>query len=254
MKKCIAFLYLFCIACLCLSCISCLHEEEALFPVWVPTWQGIKYKVDVTGGDRRYGFIDESGKCIIPLEYDYAFGFAEGLAHVSKDGRGYYINKENAEIHFIGALQTNKVKHIIDKVTMIHSLDRLSLAEEINKQAKKIGKTMNVLCEVNVGGEESKSGLTFEEVLPFLTKISTFSNIKVCGLMSIPPIMTSISTQKQYFQKIMDLYIDISAKKIDNIDMSVLSIGMSSDFDLAIECGSNLVRIGTAAFGNRNYN
>jgi len=164
-----------------------------------------------------------------------------------------YINKENAEIHFIGALQTNKVKHIIDKVTMIHSLDRLSLAEEINKQAKKIGKTMNVLCEVNVGGEESKSGLTFEEVLPFLTKISTFSNIKVCGLMSIPPIMTSISTQKQYFQKIMDLYIDISAKKIDNISMNVLSIGMSSDYELAIESGSSLVRIGTAAFGERIY-
>lgn len=164
-----------------------------------------------------------------------------------------YIDKENAEIHFIGALQTNKVKYIIDKVSMIHSLDRLSLAEEINKQAKRIGKTMNVLCEVNVGDEDTKSGLSFHEVLPFLTKISTFSNIKICGLMSIPPIMTSISTQKQYFQKIMDLYIDISAKKIDNISMNVLSIGMSSDYELAIESGSTLVRIGTAAFGSRVY-
>lgn len=164
-----------------------------------------------------------------------------------------YINKENTDIHFIGALQTNKVKYIVNKVSMIHSVDRLSLAEEINKQAKRIGKTMNVLCEVNIGNEESKSGLAFDEVLPFLTKISPFSNLKICGLMSIPPIMTSISTQKQYFQKIMDLYIDISAKKIDNISMNVLSIGMSSDYELAIESGSNLVRIGTAAFGSRVY-
>ncbi len=164
-----------------------------------------------------------------------------------------FIEKKNAEIHFIGALQTNKVKYIIDKVSMIHSLDRLSLAEEINKQAKKIGKTMNVLCEVNVGDEESKSGLAFDEVLPFLTKISSFSNLKICGLMSIPPILTSFSTQKQYFQKIMDLYIDISAKKIDNVSMNVLSIGMSSDYELAIESGSTLVRIGTAAFGSRVY-
>lgn len=162
-----------------------------------------------------------------------------------------YIDRNNAEIHFIGALQTNKVKYIVDKVSMIHSLDRLPLAEEINKQAKKAGKIMNVLCEVNVGDEESKSGLSIPEVLPFLTKISSFSNLKVCGLMSIPPIMTSLSTQKQYFQKIMDLYIDISAKKIDNISMTALSFGMSSDYELAIECGSNLVRIGTAAFGAR---
>ena len=161
------------------------------------------------------------------------------------------INKENAEIHFIGALQTNKVKYIIDKVSMIHSLDRMSLAKEINRQAEKHGLIMNVLCEVNIGDEESKSGLKPEEVLPFLTEMSKFSNIRVCGLMSIPPKMTSISTQKQYFQKIMDLYIDISAKKIDNISMSVLSIGMSSDFDIAIEHGATIVRIGTAAFGNR---
>ncbi len=161
------------------------------------------------------------------------------------------INKEKVEIHFIGALQTNKVKYIIDKVSMIHSLDRISLAKEINRQAEKHGLIMDVLCEVNIGDEESKSGLKPEEVLPFLTKMSKFPNIRVRGLMSIPPKMTSISTQKQYFQKIMDLYIDISAKKIDNISMSVLSIGMSSDFDIAIEHGATIVRIGTAAFGNR---
>jgi pyridoxal phosphate enzyme (YggS family) len=136
---------------------------------------------------------------------------------------------------------------------MIQSLDRLSLAKEIDKQAKKIGKVMDVLCEVNIGCEESKSGVHPDEVLNFLKEVSKFNNIHVCGLMSIPPILTSISTQKEYFQKIMDLYIDISAKKIDNISMSVLSFGMSSDYDLAVECGSTIVRIGTAAFGERNY-
>lgn len=164
------------------------------------------------------------------------------------------INKSGVEVHFIGALQTNKVKYIIDKVDMIHSLDRLSLAKEIDRQAAKIGKVMNVLCEINIGEEDSKSGVLLSDAEAFLMEMSKFKNLRVCGLMSIPPIMKDISTQKEYFQKIMDLYIDISAKKIDNIDMSVLSIGMSSDFDLAIECGSNLIRIGTAAFGKRNYN
>ncbi len=161
------------------------------------------------------------------------------------------INKEGVEIHFIGALQRNKVKYIIDKVDMIHSVDRLSLAEEIDRQAKKIGKVMNILCEINIGKEESKSGLDLEDAESFIREIAKFENIKVCGLMAIPPVLSDISTQKHYFQKIMDFYIDISAKKIDNVNMSVLSIGMSSDYDLAIEHGSTLVRIGTAAFGAR---
>jgi len=161
------------------------------------------------------------------------------------------INHQDVEIHFIGALQTNKVKYIIDKVDLIHSLDRISLAKEIERQAAKIGKKMKVLCEINLGEEESKSGMHISQAYDFLMEISKFEHIEVCGLMAIPPVMTEISTQKEYFQKIMDLYIDISAKKIDNIGMSVLSIGMSSDFDLAIEHGSNLVRIGTAAFGTR---
>ncbi len=163
------------------------------------------------------------------------------------------IEKNNVEIHFIGSLQTNKVKYIIDKVSMIHSLDRLSLAKEIDRQARKIGVIMNVLCEVNIGYEESKSGVLPEETEEFIRQVSKLPNIRICGLMTIPPIMEDISTQKQYFQKIMELYIDISSKKIDNVNMSVLSFGMSSDYPLAIECGSTIVRIGTAAFGERNY-
>ncbi len=161
------------------------------------------------------------------------------------------INRDKVELHFIGALQTNKVKYIIDKVDMIHSLDRISLAKEIDRQAAKIGKVMDVLCEINLGEEETKSGVKLSEAKEFLMEISKFQNIRVCGLMAIPPILNNISTQREYFEKIMDLYLDISAKKIDNINIFVLSIGMSSDYELAIENGSTMVRIGTAAFGKR---
>lgn len=190
-----------------------------------------------------------------PAEINYAI--SQGIKLIGENrvqelcDKYEQINKENVEIHFIGALQTNKVKYIIDKVDMIHSLDRISLAKEIDKQAAKAGKKMKVLCEINLGEEETKSGISISQAHDFLMEISKFEHIQVCGLMAIPPVMKEISTQKEYFQKIMDLYIDISAKKIDNISMSVLSIGMSSDFALAIEHGSTLVRIGTAAFGSR---
>lgn len=164
------------------------------------------------------------------------------------------IQKKGVEIHFIGTLQTNKVKYIIDKVDMIESLDRLSLAQEIEKQAARRGIIMKVLVEINIGGEASKSGIKPEEAKGFIRSLARFQHIKVCGLMSIPPVLESEAVQKEYFQKIMDLYIDISAEKMDNSDMAVLSIGMSSDFELATACGSTQVRIGTLAFGQRNYN
>ena len=163
------------------------------------------------------------------------------------------LDRDGLEIHFIGALQTNKVKYIIDKVDMIESLDRISLAEEIEKQAAKRGIVMPVLIEINIGNEESKSGIRPEETEAFIRTLSSFSHLKVRGLMAIPPVLTDESVQIDYFKKIMDLYIDISAKKIDNSDMAVLSIGMSSDFELATACGSTEVRIGTLAFGQRNY-
>lgn len=191
-----------------------------------------------------------------PEEINYAISL--GIDHIGENRvqelleKYDRIEKENVKIHFIGALQTNKVKYIIDKVDMIQSLDRLSLAEEINRQAGKIGKVMDVLCEINIGHEESKSGIALEEAEEFLLQVSKFPHLRLCGLMAIPPKMTSVDRQKQYFQKIMDFYIDISAKKMDNSNMAVLSIGMSDDFPIAVECGSNLVRIGTAAFGQRN--
>ncbi|MBQ7399531.1 MAG: YggS family pyridoxal phosphate-dependent enzyme [Clostridia bacterium] len=177
------------------------------------------------------------------------------------------INKENVDIHFIGRLQTNKVKYIADKVSMIHSVDTVKLAAEINKQCAKIGKVMNVLVEVNIGEEESKGGISPDELENFLVEISGFENIKVVGLMCIPPVCKNDdfvadndekneSTKKSYknqafFKKIMKLFLDISAKKIDNIYMQVLSMGMSDDFEQAVADGSTIVRIGRGLFGSR---
>ena len=164
------------------------------------------------------------------------------------------IDKENVTAHFIGHLQSNKVKYIIDKVDMIQSVDSLSLAKEIDRQAKKHGKIMKVLVEINIAMEESKSGVSPENVEEFLTEISKFDNIRVMGLMSIPPIMTDEETQRKIFKKIYQIYVDISQKNIHNISMTYLSMGMSDDYDIAVEEGANIVRVGTALFGRRNYN
>ncbi len=153
--------------------------------------------------------------------------------------------------HFIGHLQSNKVKYIIDKVSLIHSVDRISLAKEIDRQAELHGKVMEVLIEVNIGNESSKSGVPMEEVLPFVTEISKFKHIKVKGLMTIPPFSQKISDEIEFFMNIYNLFIDIRAKKLDNIDMCILSMGMSDDFEYAIEHGSTLIRVGTAIFGER---
>lgn len=163
------------------------------------------------------------------------------------------IDKENVTIHFIGHLQSNKVKYIIDKVDMIQSLDSLSLAKEIDKQAKKHGIVMKVLVEINAENEESKSGVSLENLETFLEEVSKFENIKVMGLMSIPPIMTDEDTQRKIFKKIYKIYVDISQKNIHNISMVYLSLGMSDDYHIAIEEGANIVRVGTALFGKRNY-
>ena len=163
------------------------------------------------------------------------------------------INKDKVDIHFIGTLQTNKVKYIADKVSMIHSVDSVKLAKEIDKQCKKIGKVMNVLVEINIGKEESKGGIMPEDCEEFLKEISVFENIRVCGLMTIPPICDNDAELDKYFSKMHRLFIDIKAKKLDNVNMNILSMGMSSDYECAILNGSTLVRVGTALFGHRIY-
>lgn len=155
--------------------------------------------------------------------------------------------------HFIGHLQTNKVKDIIDKVEMIESVHSIKLANEISKQAEKIGITMDVLIEINIGGEESKSGFSPEETEDALTEIAKLPNIKVKGLMCIPPATDLPEEARKYFRNMYKLFIDMRAKNIDNSSMSVLSMGMSNDFDIAAEEGATLVRVGTALFGKRIY-
>jgi len=185
-----------------------------------------------------------------------------------------YIDRNNTDIHFIGQLQTNKVKYIVDKVSMIHSVDSVKLASEIDKQAYKHGKRMDILVEVNVGNEISKGGVSAEECLSFVESISRLENIRICGLMTIPPRIDDvynddntlvserkITTNEQiakkiyknspFFEKIMKLFLDISAKKIDNIYMRELSMGMSDDYEEAVVNGSTIVRVGRTLFGSR---
>ena len=155
--------------------------------------------------------------------------------------------------HFIGHLQTNKVKDIIDKVELIHSVDSYRLAEEISKQAVKRGITVDILLEINIGDEQSKSGFSYEEALDAVEKIAVFDGIKIKGLMAIPPICENPQQNRPYFAKMKKLFIDIADKKIDNSNMDILSMGMSDDYEVAIEEGANMVRLGTALFGRRNY-
>ena len=156
--------------------------------------------------------------------------------------------------HLIGHLQTNKVKYIIDKVHMIHSVDSIRLMDEIERQAAKHNVKMNILIQVNISGEESKFGISPDELEEMLVHAGELNNVKVCGLMTIlPKIDTEISLRLQ-FDNIKDIFIDISNKKYDNVDMKYMSMGMSGDFEMAIEEGSNMVRIGRAIFGERNYN
>ena len=156
--------------------------------------------------------------------------------------------------HFIGHLQTNKVKDIIDKVSLIHSVDSFRLAKEISKQAVKHNVTMDILLEINIGAEQSKSGFSEQEAISAVEEIAKLDNIKVKGLMAIPPICENAEQNRPYFAKMKKLFIDIDAKKIDNSSMEILSMGMSDDYEVAIEEGANMVRLGTALFGRRNYN
>lgn len=155
--------------------------------------------------------------------------------------------------HLIGHLQTNKVKHIIDKVKMIHSVDRIELAQEIQKRAEKAGRVMDVLVQVNVAEEATKFGISPESVKGFLNEISQFKNLKVKGLMTIAPYVENPEEVRWVFRELRKIFIDINKENINNIDMDYLSMGMSNDFEVAIEEGSNMVRVGTAIFGKRQY-
>lgn len=160
----------------------------------------------------------------------------------------YGKTEKKVNWHLIGTLQKNKVKYIADKVTMIHSVESLSLAQEINKQCAKINKVMDILVQVNVSGEETKSGIEPGYAHEFVQQISNFNNIKVRGLMTMAPLSASGEEISKIFTQLKQLSVDIATKKYDNINMDYLSMGMSNDYEIAVRCGSNIVRIGSALF------
>lgn len=164
-----------------------------------------------------------------------------------------YLKLDNCEAQLIGHLQTNKVKQIVGEVSMIQSVDSVKLAKEISKRSEQKGIVTDCLVEVNIGDEENKTGLDLSLLSETVHEISLLPSISVKGLMTVPPICDDESELQKYFFKMHKIFIDIKGKKLDNVDMCILSMGMSSDYDRAILCGSNLVRIGSAVFGPRIY-
>ena len=160
---------------------------------------------------------------------------------------------EGAPIHFIGHLQTNKVKQVVGKVDLIQSIGSLRLLTAVNTEAARQEIVQDILLEINIGDESSKTGFAFEEIDDILRKMSEFGNIRMRGLMCIPPICENPTESAKFFQKIYQLSVDITRKKYDNVSVDVLSMGMSGDFRQAIACGSTMIRIGTAIFGARDY-
>lgn len=155
--------------------------------------------------------------------------------------------------HMIGHLQRNKVKYIVGKVDLIHSVDTYRLAEEINIQAKKKNVIVPILVEVNIAEEESKFGISKEDAMLLVEEISHLENVRIKGLMTIAPYVENPEDNRQYFQKIKQLSVDITNKNIDNVAMEILSMGMTGDYMVAIEEGATMVRVGTGIFGERNY-
>ena len=160
------------------------------------------------------------------------------------------LDRDKLNIHFIGSLQKNKVKYIVDKVCMIHSLDSVSLAAEIDRQCAKIDKVMDVLVEINIGEEDSKGGISPSEVEDFIDEISRFPYISVRGIMTMAPKCEKKEDFIKYFKETYSIFLDISDKKLHNIDRAILSMGMSDSYTVAVSEGATLVRVGRALFSN----
>ena len=160
---------------------------------------------------------------------------------------------DGAPLHFIGHLQTNKVKYLVGLVDLIQSVDSEALLREIEKRAAKLDVTQDVLLEVNIGGETAKSGVAPENIDTLLAFAETCAHVRVCGLMAIPPISVENGGNHAYFCRMRELFVDIGRKKYNNVNMYFLSMGMSDDFEDAIRCGANMVRVGSSIFGARDY-
>ena len=169
---------------------------------------------------------------------------------VAKEKENAY---QGAPVHFIGVLQTNKVKQVVGHVDLIQSVDRRNLMEAIEKEAAKKELVQDILLEINIGGEESKSGFDTDEIWEVLEDLPKFPHLRVRGLMAIPPVSVNPGDNLKFFQEISQLSVDITRKKYDNVAMECLSMGMSDDYADAIRAGSTMIRVGTAIFGARNY-
>ncbi len=196
-------------------------------------------------------------KTVEPAVINYAVSL--GLRHIGENKVQELLSKyeeydlSDCELHFIGHLQTNKVRQIIGRVSMIQSVDSLRLAQEISRRSEMNGITTDILLEVNIGREENKSGVLAEELEELLQKTAELENIRVRGLMTIPPICDKKADVCKFFDKMYKLFIDISCKTLDNVSMDFLSMGMSDDYIEAIRSGANMVRIGSRLFGARIY-
>ncbi len=166
----------------------------------------------------------------------------------------YEVLPRDTQWHMIGHLQRNKVKYLIGKVALIHSVDSVRLAKTIEEEAAKKDTVMNILIEVNVANEESKFGLKTEETIEMIREISTYPHISIRGLMTIAPYVEDEEENRIYFKKLKELAVDIKSKNIDNVCMDFLSMGMTGDYSVAVEEGASFVRVGTGIFGERNYN
>ncbi len=194
----------------------------------------------------------------VPVEV-INYSFHKGIKYMGENRVQEFLSKEDAlekDFHrqFIGTLQTNKVKQIVGKVELIQSVDSIKLAREISKHSVNKEICSDVLVEINIGNEEAKSGIDKFQLDELLGEISELKGIRVKGLMTLGPLFLDNLQKSKFFDEMYKLFIDNRAKIYDNISMDILSMGMSDDYDIAIKCGANMVRVGSALFGKRNYN
>ena len=235
--------------------------ERSSISIFDENFREIEAKVTAAAesvGKKREDIILLAATKTVPAEV-INHAMKQGVSYIGENRVQEFLSKENdlldiAHRHFIGHLQTNKVKDIVGRVEMIQSVHSVKLANTIGRISTEKGICTDILLEVNIGNEENKSGFSAEELDEAIGIISKIEGIKVRGLMTIPPICEKNAEIIAFFEKMYKLFVDNSHKKIDNVNMEYLSMGMSSDYVEAIKCGSNLVRIGTSLFGKRNYN
>ncbi len=194
----------------------------------------------------------------VPVEV-INYSFTKGIKYMGENRVQEFLSKEEGldkgfHRQFIGTLQTNKVKQIVGKVELIQSVDSLKLAKEISKHSVNKGIVSDILVEINIGDEEAKSGINKSQLDELLGEISNLEGVKVKGLMTLGPLFQTDLQKSHFFDEMYKLFVDNRAKIYDNISMDILSMGMSDDFDLAIKCGANMVRVGSALYGKRIYN